>query len=270
MARADWKRPHTFPLKEGHRRIRLVLSYDGSGFSGWQRQQGVPSVQEEVEKALKKMLKIPIKVQGSGRTDAGVHALGQVAHFDIENKSVPEEAFRVALNKWLPHSIRIIESGLEDERFHARFTSICREYRYHIKELADYTPFDRNRVCRVRKFPPLDLLNGYAACIVGTHDFSTFSAADDQSHSRIRDLYTSFFSFEKSQWGGPLLVYTVSGNAFLMHQVRSMVGTMLQMGEKLRPVEDFKRCLDSQDRLQAGRTAPPDGLYLYRIAYDPK
>jgi len=270
MARADWRRPDTFPLEAGYRRIRLVLSYDGSGFSGWQRQKEVPSVQAEVEKVLEKMLKVPVKVHGSGRTDAGVHALGQVVHFDIENQSVPIKAFPVALNRLLPHSIRITDSGLEDENFHARFTSICREYRYHVKELADYTPFDRDRVCLIRKFPPLDLLNGYAACIVGTHDFSTFSAADDQSHSRIRDLYTSSFAFEKSQWGGHMLVYTVSGNAFLMHQVRSMVGTMLQMGEKRMPVEAFRACLASRDRLQAGRTAPSNGLYLYRIDYDPK
>lgn len=270
MARADWRRPNKFPLEAGYRRIRLVLSYDGSGFSGWQRQKEVPSVQEELEKVLEKMLKVPVKVHGSGRTDAGVHALGQVAHFDIENESVPIEAFPVALNKLLPHTIRVTDSGLEDESFHARFTSICREYRYYVKELADYTPFDRDRVCRIRKFPPLDLLNGYAACIVGTHDFSTFSSAHDQSHSSIRDLYTSFFTFEESQWGGQMLVYNVSGNAFLMHQVRSMVGTMLQMGEKHLPVETFRQKLASQDRLQAGRTAPPGGLYLCRIDYDPK
>ena len=269
MARSDWRRPTEFILAPGHRRVRIDLSYDGAGFSGWQRQSGVRTVQQEVERALEKILKTPVRVQGSGRTDAGVHAIGQVAHFDIANHSVPVEVFPVALNHVLPHDIRITASALVDERFHARFTSISREYHYYVKQLADYTPFDRNRVCRMRRFPPLNLLNAYAAYIVGTHDFSTFCAAGDQSRSHIRDMYASEFSVQNSQWGGPMLVYRVSGNAFLMHQVRSMVGTMLQMGEFLEPAERFKHRLESTDRLQAGRTAPSDGLYLYRIEYDP-
>jgi tRNA pseudouridine38-40 synthase len=268
MARADWKRPTCFALPEGHRRIRVTVSYDGAGFSGWQRQKGARSVQEEMETALRKMLKVPVVVHGSGRTDAGVHAIGQVAHFDIVNQSVPPEIFPVALNHLLPHEIRLRDGRQADASFHARFTSISREYRYLAKQERDFTPFDRDRVCRIRRFPSLELLNQYARCLVGTHDYSTFSASGDQSHSRIRDLYTSSFTFEPSQWGGDQLVYTVSGNAFLMHQVRSMVGTMLQMAEKEEPVEAFLRCLESKNRLEAGRTAPPDGLYLHRIEYD--
>ena len=268
MARADWKRPTCFALPEGYRRIRVTVSYDGAGFSGWQRQKGARSVQEEIENALGKMLKVPVVVHGSGRTDAGVHAIGQVAHFDIVNQSVPSEVFPIALNQLLPHEIRLRDGRQVDDTFHARFTSILREYRYLCKQERDYTPFDRDRVCRIRRFPSLDLLNQYAQYLVGTHDYSTFSASGDQSLSRIRDLYTSHFGLEPSQWGGEQLVYTVSGNAFLMHQVRSMVGTMLQMGEKEEPAEAFQRCLESKDRLQAGRTAPPSGLYLYRIEYD--
>ena len=269
MARADWKRPTEFPLAPGCRRIRIDLSYDGSGFCGWQRQSGVRTVQEEIEKALRKMLKVPVHVHGSGRTDTGVHAIGQVAHFDIVNQSVPVEVFPVALNQLLPHDIRITASALVNERFHARFTSISREYRYYVKRVADYTPFDRDRVCRVRDFPPLGLLNAYASRIIGTHDFSTFSAAGDQSHSRVRDIYVSEFTLTESQWGGEMLVYRVSGNAFLMHQVRSMVGTMLQLGEQLADPDEFKRRLESTDRQEAGRTAVPCGLYLHRIEHDP-
>lgn len=269
MARADWKRPTEFPLPPGYRRIRIDLSYDGALFSGWQRQQGVRTVQYEVEHALAKMLKKPVHVHGSGRTDAGVHAIGQVAHFDIENQSVPVEAFPVALNQLLPRDVRVTASALVNERFHARFTSISREYRYYVKRIADVSPFDRDRVCAVRSFADLQLLNAYAAHIVGTHDFSTFSAAGDQSHSRVRDLYVSEFSLQESQWGGSMLIYRVSGNAFLMHQVRSMVGTMLQLGEREEPASEFKRRLDAMDRFEAGRTAPPGGLYLYRIEYDP-
>lgn len=268
MARSDWRRPTDFPLAEGHRRIRLLISYDGALFRGWQRQKHERSVQQEIEKALHKMIGKQIHIQGSGRTDAGVHALGQVAHFDIDNQSIPAEVFSLALNTLLPHDVRIISSNEENERFHSRFTSICREYRYYCKELKSFSPFDRNRVYRLRSFPPLDLLNAYAQCLVGTHDFRTFAAAGDQSHSKVRDLYTSSFHIEPAQWGGDLLVYTVSGNAFLMHQVRSMVGTMIQLGEKETSPEEFARILASKDRSQAGRTAPPDGLYLYRIDYD--
>ena len=268
MARCDWKRPTDFPLQAGFRRLRITVSYDGAAFSGWQRQHDARSVQAEIEDALRTMLKTHVHVQGSGRTDAKVHAIGQVAHFDIENQSVPEQAFTLALNKLLPHDIRIIDSREVDEHFHARFTSVAREYRYYVKEEKDFTPFDRDRTAKMRIFPPLELLNSYASCIIGTHNFTTFSASADQSHSKIRDVYESRFFFEPSQWGGKQLVYLVSANAFLMHQVRSMVGTMLQFALKEIPVEQFRQILDACDRLQAGRTAGPEGLYLYRIDYD--
>ncbi len=269
MARSDWRRPTEFTLEPGKRRIKLVLSYDGALFYGWQRQKYERTVQEEIEKALFSIIKERVHVQGSGRTDAKVHAIGQVAHFDTANHGIPAEVFALALNQSLPQDVRIFASSEESDRFHARFTSICREYRYYCKEIRDFSPFDRNRVYRLRKFPPLELLNAYAAELVGTHDFSTFGAAADQSQSKVRDLYTSSFHLEDSPWGGQLLVYTVSGNAFLMHQVRSMVGTMIQLGEKLEPVEEFSRRFSSLDRSQAGRTAPADGLFLYRIDYDP-
>jgi tRNA pseudouridine38-40 synthase len=269
MARSDWKRPSEFPIDQGKRRIRLDISYDGANFFGWQRQKSGRTVQEEIEQALYRIIAEQVRVQGSGRTDAKVHAIGQVAHFDCSNQRVPAAAFAVALNQLLPRDVRIFASSEVSDRFHARFTSICREYRYYSKELSSLTPFERNRVCRIRKFPPLELLNGYAEAITGTHDFTTFCAAADQSESKVRDIYHSSFHIEPSQWKGNLLVYTVSGNAFLMHQVRSMVGTMLQLGEQEVPPEEFIRRLESRQRMEAGRTAPAEGLYLYRIDYDP-
>lgn len=268
MIPAHWNRPTDFPIAEGKRRIRIDVSYDGSLFSGWQRQHNVRTVQHEIEKALYKILKEEVVVFGSGRTDAGVHALGQVAHFDTVNHSVPIEAFALALNQLLSHDVRITKSSLVDDSFHARFTSLSREYRYYTKEIKEYTPFDCNRVCRVRCFPSLELLNAYAEYIEGIHDFTTFSSAADQSRSRLRDVFVSRFFFEDSFNGSKVLVYQVAANAFLMHQVRSMVGTMLQLGEKGVAKEEFKRRLDAKNRFEAGRTAPADGLYLYRIDYE--
>lgn len=268
MARSDWRRPTQWSLDEGRRRIRLTVAYDGTPYYGWQRQSNGRSVQNELEKALSTMLKEPIEVSGSGRTDSGVHALGQVCHFDISNKSIPPQAFVNALNQLLPHDIRIMDSAEVDGSFHARFSTMAREYRYLIKEEPVFKPFDKNRAAKVRRFPDFDLLNGYAACIEGTHDFTTFTGAGDRCQSKFRDIYVSRFSWDRDFWGDPVLVYTICGNAFLFRMVRSLVGTMLQLGEDGAPVEEFRRRLEAKDRFQTGRTAPAGGLYLFRISYD--
>ncbi|NCB01018.1 MAG: tRNA pseudouridine(38-40) synthase TruA [Spirochaetia bacterium] len=261
-------RPTHFPLMEGKRRIKLVISYDGAPFYGWQKQHNGPSIQECIEKALCKILKEQVKVHGSGRTDSKVHALGQVAHFDTSNLSIPASSFPEALHHYLNHEIRIVEGSEVGENFHARFSSISREYHYMIKDFDSFTPFDKGRVCRVTHLPDINLLNEYAAVLVGTHNFSSFCASQDQSLSRIRDLMVSYFTLEKDLFSSTVLMYVVKANAFMMHQVRSMVGTMLQLGEKGAPVEEMRAILASRDRLKALRTAPPDGLYLYRIEYN--
>ncbi|MFA5513361.1 MAG: tRNA pseudouridine(38-40) synthase TruA [Sphaerochaetaceae bacterium] len=267
MSANKWSRPTYFPLDENKRRIKLVVSYDGTNFSGWQRQQGVRTVQQELEKILLKITKEETRVHGSGRTDAKVHALGQVAHFDTSNKSIPPEVFSLAINQLISSDIRVLESCEVTQNFHARYTAVKRTYRYLIKEIKDIRPFDVNRVSRIREFPPLELLNGYAKTILGSHDFLTFGAAADQSISTIRDIYISHFFFETCLWNQKVLVYEVCGNAFLMHQVRSMVGTMLQLAERKETVEEFAKRLEAKDRQMAGRTAAAHGLYLYGIEH---
>lgn len=268
MPRSDWRRPTEWPLEAGKRRIRLTVAYDGTPYNGWQRQQNGKSVQEELEKALYAMLKEPVEVFGSGRTDSGVHALGQVCHFDISSARIPSQAFVRALNQLLPRDIRIMDSAEVDGSFHSRFSTMAREYRYLVKEESGFKPFDKDRVGKVRRFPDFDLLNGYAACIEGTHDFSTFTGAGDLCPSKFRDIYVSRFSMEHDFWGDPVLVYTICGNAFLYRMVRSLVGTMLQLGGERAPVEEFKWRLEAKDRSQTGRTASAGGLYLSRISYD--
>lgn len=248
----------------------MTVAYDGSSYSGWQRQQNAPSVQAEIEDVLLTLTGRPVPVVGSGRTDSGVHALGQVCHFDLPGPRFPAPVFRRALNALLPSAVRIMDSAEADASFHARFSAMAREYRYLIKREADMTPFDRGRVWAVKKLPPLELLRSHAAVIAGTHDFTTFTAAGDVCERRNRDIYVSDFSLERDIHGGEVLVYTVCGNAFLYKMVRSIVGTLLFLALEELPAEETARRLAARDRSLAGRTASAHGLYLSRISFDAK
>ncbi len=265
--RSDWNRPALEPIEEGKRRIKLTLSYDGSAFSGWQSQTNGEGVQQYLERAIKELTGEDLVVFGSGRTDAGVHALGQVCHFDT-GKNIPSEKFMPALNSKLPKSIRILSSEEKDSSFHSRYTTMAREYNYFVKEYKEFLPFDEKHITKVEKLPPLSLLNEYAALVFGTHDFTTFCSARDSSVSKWRDIYVSKWEEVNDCYGKKLYKYTVVGNAFLYHQIRSLVGSMLIMGQKGLCAEDFKRRLEAKDRSLAFTTAPSDGLYLARISYD--
>ena len=268
MARSDWNRPSSFKgLEEGERRIRLFLSYDGSAFSGWQRQDGERTVQEEIERTLSKILEEEITVFGSGRTDSGVHALRQAAHFDTK-RGIGGEKFRIILNTHLPKDIRILSSDEVGPLFHARFSTESREYWYLIKRVEDMLPFDDKRITPVRRFYDIDKMNELAAVLSGTHDFTTFSSARDKSLSKMRDIYISSWDEIRDAYGYRILRYRTAGNAFLYHQVRSMVGTMLSFLSKGMGRDELKALLDGKDRSKVHKTAPPDGLYLADVSYD--
>ena len=268
MSRKDWRRPALEPLADNLRRIKITVSYDGSAFHGFQRQDNGESVQESIENALKDM-KLAVTVQGSGRTDSGVHALGQVCHFDIPKSStIPAERFKLALNTKLPKTIKVLSSEEVDGYFHARFTTMAREYRYFAKEMNSSLPFDEKYVGLFKRLPDIAILNRYAAILQGTHDFTTFSSARDISPSKYRDIYESIWSKETDRFNQCVYCYKVVGNAFLYHQVRSMVGTMIEAGLLGESEEEFKERLESKLRSKALRTAPPEGLYLARICYD--
>lgn len=269
MARSDWNRPPLSPLPEGLRRIRLDVSYDGSAFHGWQSQDNGISVQQVLESAIRIVTGYDLSVQGSGRTDAGVHALMQVCHFDVPVLcTIPAERFCYAINTHLPSTVKVLSSSETDGSFHSRFTTMAREYRYFVKSRKDMLPFDVGYVATVPFLPSLSLLEEYAACIRGKHDFTTFTSSKDTSTSRYRDIYESFWSESLDKYGFRLYCYTVCGNAFLYHQVRSMAGTMLQFAREERSADEFRAVLEAKDRRYAGVTAPPDGLYLARISYD--
>lgn len=269
MARSDWRRPALTPMEPGYRRIKLTVAYDGSAYHGWQSQDNAGSVQSDLESAVLALTGCTITVNGSGRTDAGVHALAQVCHFDIpERITIPGEKFAPALNSRLSSAVRIISSEEMDESFHSRFTTMAREYRYFVKSRQDFLPYDEGYVAAVTRLPSLELLDSYAACLIGTHDFTTFASSRDESPSHYRDIYESYWREGTDKWGMRYYCYTVVGNAFLYHQVRSMVGTMLILAGKDAPASEFRRRLDAANRGEALTTASADGLYLARISYD--
>lgn len=269
MARSDWRRPAIERAEEGKKRIKLTVSYDGFKYHGWQAQDNAISVQSELSRVLSEVTNENIVVFGSGRTDAGVHALGQVCHFDTSSSISPEK-YKVILNTKLEKSIRVLASIEESPYFHARFSTMAREYWYMIKRFDDMLPFDDGRYHFLCEFPSLATLNSYAESLFGTHDFTTFASARDSSESKCRDIYTSSWELFNDQYGYDVLRYRVAGNAFLYHQVRSMVGTMLDAAMRGESAERFKQRLDSKDRKEALRTAPSAGLYLARISYDDK
>lgn len=251
------------------RAIRLVVSYDGTDFGGWQRQKNARSVQEELEKALEKMHGHPVRLTGAGRTDAGVHALGQVAGFFTDIASIPAGKFLPALNQLLPRDIRIVAAGDAPPDFHARFDASLRKYRYFILYGDAQDAFSQRYAWHVSRQPSIGKLNAMASVIAGEHDFSAFASAKDISLSKCRFIQDSSFWFE-----GEKLVYQVSANAFLWRMVRSLVGTMLFFEPKCGDEKDaaslMKSILESRDRKLAGPTAPPQGLFLWHVEYGPR
>lgn len=266
--RSDWRRPAEFSLPgEGERRIKLRIAYDGSEYHGWQSQGNAISVQSVLSGILSSILSKETTVYASGRTDAGVHALCQVCHFDTPSPIEPHK-WRVILNTKLPKSIRVLSSEEAPSGFHARFTTMSREYWYLAKCGNDMLPWDDKHVMPLPSIPDMELLNAYASCIFGTHDFTVFASARDPSESKVRDIYVSRWDMYRDSFGYPVYRYITAGNAFLYHQVRSMVGTMIAYAMKGRSPEDFRMLLESRDRSCVERTAPPDGLYLADVSYD--
>lgn len=269
MSRADWNRPEEFNAPQGRRRVALELAYDGRFFCGWQSQEDGMSVQQTIEEAAKKLTgQQNITVAGSGRTDSGVHAMGQVAHIEMDDCTLPIQAFSYGLNSFLPKTVRIKKAWDVSPSFHARYSAMAREYRYFIKEGVNPDCFSDGLIWTCKSIPDIELLNSYAQVLVGTHDFTTFTSAKDICPSKVRDIYESGFSFTQSVYGEKVLCYRIVGNAFLYHMVRSLVGSMFEYALENRPCEEFERALDLKDRKLAGKTAPSDGLYLWSVCYD--
>lgn len=246
------------PLK----RIKLVIEYDGSFYHGWQIQKNLASVQEEIEKAIFKITGEKVSVTGSGRTDAGVHAYGQVAHFDTES-NIPAEKFSVVLNTVLPPSVAVISSMEVSGDFHARFSAVKKTYKYKVLNRPTRSPIMDKRAWHIPQPLNINSMNKAAAFFTGFHDFSAFCASGHSVTDFERYIYHSEWTSE-----GDCLVYTVTGNGFLYNMVRIMTGTMVEVGLGKRSAESIPELLEKKNRRMAGITAPPQGLYLWEVIYD--
>lgn len=244
------------------KRFKLTLAYDGTPFHGWQRQEGLPTVQQLLEEVFADFLQHPVTLWGSGRTDAGVHACGQVAHVEVD-KDYTAFAIQGALNQRLkdwPVSILNVEEVSSD--FHARFSASSRTYLYKILNRRAPPALERDRVWWV--VPPLSVeaMAEGAEFLVGHHDFTSFRDTECQAASPIKTL--DLLSFEKQ---GEMIFVHAKARSFLHHQVRNMVGTLKRVGEGAWEPRKVKDILDARDRRAAGPTAPAVGLYLMQVGY---
>lgn len=245
------------------RRLKLTISYDGTNFSGYQVQPGERTVQLEIEKVLMKMHKgKKVHITASGRTDAKVHALGQVIHFDTDLQ-IPPEAYKKALNVQLPKDIRVLEAEEVDSDFHARYSVKGKRYRYIWSCEKIQSPFRRFFTVDTRGVKPdVDKMKEAAKYILGTHDFSCFCASNTSVVDKVRTVHLLDF-----EWVGEELHMTIEGNGFLYNMVRIIAGTLWEVGTGKREGITVKEAIESGDRGMAGKTAPPHGLYLEEVFY---
>jgi tRNA pseudouridine38-40 synthase len=243
-------------------RYRLTLEYDGRPFVGWQRQDNGPTVQGALEDGIEKFSSLRVTVTGAGRTDAGVHARGQVAHFDLEKEFAPEKV-RDALNHFLrPLPVVVLDAELADKEFHARFSATKRHYLYRILNRRSPPAIDQGFVWHVSA--PLDhaAMHKAAQALVGQHDFTTFRAAECQALSAVKTLDWLAVSGR-----GEEIHVSAMARSFLHHQVRSFVGSLKLVGEGKWSARDLAGALEACDRSRCGPVAPPDGLCLMKVDY---
>jgi tRNA pseudouridine38-40 synthase len=251
------------------RHIRLRVEYDGTGLCGWQRQDNGPTVQGHLEAALAKLLQHEVRVVGASRTDAGVHARGQVASFRTE-RPVPLHGIRRGVNSMLPDQIAIAEASEAPDDFHPRFSATGKHYRYLLLTRAERDPRWRDRAWHHPERLDHGAMQAAAAALVGEHDFAAFRAAGCTAKRTVRRIDRIEIGELAGDLPGPshVVAVDVRGNAFLRNMVRILVGTLVEVGRGRRPASQVAEILASKDRTQAGITAPAHGLELVEVRYD--
>jgi len=285
--------------------FKITLAYDGSGFVGWQRQASGISIQGLLEDALRELDQRDVTVFGAGRTDAGVHALGQVASFSVD-RVIPADALVRALNARLPDTIRVVTATEAPDGFHARFAARRKAYRYRMWNGAVMSPFERDRAWHLIGALDIDQMAAAARLIEGRHDFAAFQGAGATTRTTEREIFSSRIitgdrdtegnshSVTETQreskvsrlggsvadrpcvlgglggrtFNGGLITYEITGNGFLRHMVRTVVGTLVEIGRGRHAAGWMRDVLASRDRAQAGPTAPASGLFLAGVEYD--
>ncbi len=242
-------------------RVVLGVEYDGTHFAGWARQPGVRTVAEVLERALSAIAGHSVATVCAGRTDAGVHATGQVAHFDTDAIR-PQRAWVLGVNNHLPADVAVRWGCDSDEDFHARYSALRRHYRYVIHNHAVRSPLLASRTARFHRRLDVEAMRRAARALVGEHDFSAYRASDCQARNPVRRVH--HLEIERH---GDFVVVDVCANAFLKRMVRNLVGVLHAVGSGDRPVEWAGEVLASRSRIRGGVTAPPQGLYLVRVEY---
>ena len=244
------------------RNIKLIIEYDGKDFNGFQKQPNKLNIQGEIERAIEEITGEKVNLIASGRTDAGVHALGQVANFKTDS-TIPIEKIPFALNSKLKKSIRIKEAKEVNEKFHSRYTCKEKTYRYVINNSIQGTAIFRYLQYHYPEKLDEKKMDEAVKFLIGEHDFKSFKASGTSSKSSIRTIYDAEVKRE-----GELVIIELTGNGFLYNMVRIIAGTLVDVGiGKIKP-EDVKNILEAKDRLKAGKTLPPTGLYLVKVEYE--
>jgi len=249
------------------RTFKVTLAYDGTDFSGFQWQANARSVQAELEAALAPIEGGKVSVAGAGRTDSGVHALGQVASFRLTS-SIDAPDLLPAMNSRLPYDVRVLSVEEAEDGFHARFSARSKAYRYRISNTRIMSPFQLRYAWHIARRLDLDAMMEGATELLGEHDFAAFQAKGGTTESSVRTITQSAWTEEPLDGTDRMLIYEIGGSGFLKYMVRTVVGTLIEVGDGRRTPASIRDLLVSRNRTSAGPTAPPMGLYLVRVDYD--
>jgi len=243
-------------------RYRITVEYDGGGFVGWQRQANGPSVQAALEEAVRRFCGETVLVEGAGRTDAGVHALGQVAHFDLAKDTTADTVMKAVNFHLKPAPVAVLSAEVVGDDFHARFSAVRRAYLYRMVNRRAPLALERGRAWFVPQPLDAEAMHAAAQRLVGRHDFTSFRASECQARSPVKTL--DLLSVARA---GEVIEIRAAARSFLHHQVRNFVGSLKRVGEGGWTAADLQRALEARDRAAAGPTAPACGLYLTEVGY---